>query len=373
MPSTDRGANVSVGGGVSGFWFFCDGQQIQPLSGGQLPQDASCYSVFSMSYGGGYGFWVLRGDATNPTAGETWRPLCFEHDAQNFSSYVTNAGSNQTLRCQRPDQRWPRMLLPDIYQTTPYPISSAYGGLKGDLAIFLALIAFSMDQNNLRQYLRSMFINGEWIVHGLQHGSMCMMVVHEMVTNSSRNQSARSRRLCIHMPIVRRKPPGVATLRRWRLWKLLQLMDLVERTRLTLSPLPRLGTVRRPYREHVPRLRHLPMPYASSTTFSLTFLGCCLSRKVTANAAPGQTSSPFSADPSITCSCLRYYNSVKCHLLYVTLRLMTALRLLHFNTVSFQYLFQTELSMFCELRLTRYLRLRLQLVLVFWSSRLYAA
>jgi len=122
-----------------------------------------------MYYCDGYGFWVLSGDATTNTDAP-WRPLTFEHDNHNYSSYLTNAGNAGRLRCQRPEQQWPRMLLPDIYQSQPMPTDQRYGGLKGDLAILLALIALSMGRENLQHYLPSMFTNQRWQVHGLPHG-----------------------------------------------------------------------------------------------------------------------------------------------------------------------------------------------------------
>jgi hypothetical protein len=167
VPSTSPG-HIRVGGGVSGEIWLCDFQGIQPLNL-PLPSGANLYAVTSAYYCAGYGFWALMGDATQPDE-ECWRPLTFDHDYSDYSSYLSNAGSMQTLRCQRPDQLWPKMLLPGIYQVPPTPTNSAYGGMKGDLALFLALIAFSLSKEHLQQYLISMLIGGKWQVHGLPHG-----------------------------------------------------------------------------------------------------------------------------------------------------------------------------------------------------------
>ena len=155
---------------MSGTYWLCDGHSIRRIEVpfGQNPQGTSLYSAFSMYYCEGFGFWITRGDAT--THAEAWRPLTFEHDDREYSSYLTNAGPSGRLRCQRPDQQWPKMLLPDIYQTHPMPTHQAYGGLKGDLAILLALIALSMSREDLQQYLTGMFLNETWQVHGLPHG-----------------------------------------------------------------------------------------------------------------------------------------------------------------------------------------------------------
>jgi len=63
------------------------------------------------------------------------------------------------------------MLLPDIYwqcaTLTPY---EQYAGLKGELAIFLALIAFAMAPEQMPHVLPNMLINGEWRTYGMAHG-----------------------------------------------------------------------------------------------------------------------------------------------------------------------------------------------------------
>jgi len=155
---------------VSYQWYCCDGRKIKLLQNYTPPADASPYRVFSMFFSGGHGFWVLRGDATTPTdGGDTWHPLMFEHDETTYCSSVTNAGTERTLRVQRPDARWPRMLLPDIYHGPAYP-HAGYGGLTGDLPIFLSLIAFSMSPRQLITDLPKMMKDGEWRAHNNQHG-----------------------------------------------------------------------------------------------------------------------------------------------------------------------------------------------------------
>lgn len=108
---------------------------------------------------------MLSGDATNPPPGEAWQPLSFEHSNRDYSSFLTNAGQYATLRIQRTDQEWPRMLLPDIHHTpsrTPY---MQYGGLTGELPIFLALIAHSTSREWLPSVLPTVFTGGQWRVH----------------------------------------------------------------------------------------------------------------------------------------------------------------------------------------------------------------
>lgn len=117
----------------------------------------------------------MRGDATRPLEGETWQPLRFDHDARDgYSSFITNVGDHGTLRCTRSDQRWAHMLLPNTYHggvTT----DMRFGALKGDLSIFLALIAFSIQQDQLAQWLPRMMVGSRWQAFdmaqfGLRHG-----------------------------------------------------------------------------------------------------------------------------------------------------------------------------------------------------------
>ncbi|KAF2241837.1 hypothetical protein BU26DRAFT_585399, partial [Trematosphaeria pertusa] len=167
-PFKDPGANVRARKGVSGMWWLCDSQQIYRC--GSFPQGASIYSVWSVYYSSGHGFWVLCGDATEPVCHEIWHPLRFDHNSTDYSSYLTNSGQHPTLLVQRPGQMWPKMLLPDIYHTNAYSTHHAYGGLTGDLPIFLALIAFSIKPESLAQILPQMYTDSRWKTHNVPHG-----------------------------------------------------------------------------------------------------------------------------------------------------------------------------------------------------------
>ncbi|KAF2800404.1 hypothetical protein K505DRAFT_228883, partial [Melanomma pulvis-pyrius CBS 109.77] len=169
-PSTDVGANHRVPGGISGRLWYCNRQRIFEVP--QLPQGAYRHKRFSVYYGGGYGFWVLRGDATEPPGGEVWLPLRFDHSNVDYSSFLTNAGQNPTLRVQRNDQHWPNMLLPDIYHASVRTDAQVYGGLTGELPIFLALLAFSLPREFLPNTLPNLFTGGAWLVHGYQNSPM---------------------------------------------------------------------------------------------------------------------------------------------------------------------------------------------------------
>lgn len=112
----------------------------------------------------------MQGDAVAPPGDSTWQPLHFDHDS-DWSSYLCNAAEHRTVACRRADQRWLAMLLPDIYySSTVVTQHRGYGKLKGDLPIFLALIAFAMDPTQMRAYLPSMFTNGRWKVYHMPNG-----------------------------------------------------------------------------------------------------------------------------------------------------------------------------------------------------------
>ena len=61
------------------------------------------------------------------------------------------------------------MLLPDVYHDR-WEVPPPYGGLKGELAIFLALVAFSVPVESLSTYLPAMFQSGRWQQYDMLHG-----------------------------------------------------------------------------------------------------------------------------------------------------------------------------------------------------------
>jgi hypothetical protein len=107
-------------------------------------------------------------DATNP-GDEAWRFLWFDHDINDNSSSLTNAGTHRVLRCHDPIKRWPSMLLPDTYHGLAYDHLN-YRGITGEIGIFLALLALSMQPERLSQELLNLVQNGEWKTHRRTHG-----------------------------------------------------------------------------------------------------------------------------------------------------------------------------------------------------------
>ncbi|KAJ4988630.1 hypothetical protein SVAN01_05921 [Stagonosporopsis vannaccii] len=170
MPSYVRGYNQPVTEGVTGTWWMCNGNRIWPLPGSTPPQEAQVWKTYSVFFCGGHGFRVMRGNATDPSDGQAYHPLAFEHHSHdNWSSYLTNVMGSPTLCCHREDQVWTRMLLPNTYHGSLTAVQQ-YGGLKGELPIFLALIAFSMPPDHLRTYLPAMMHNGAWQQFTMQNG-----------------------------------------------------------------------------------------------------------------------------------------------------------------------------------------------------------
>jgi hypothetical protein len=151
-------------------WWYNQTDRIRQVPVQSVPQPLNHFKTFSVFYSGGGGFWVLRGDGTAPDPAECWMPLRFEPGADG-SSYLTPAGTGDTLQCQRLDQSWPHKLLPNIYHG-PCTQNQNYGGLRGELPIFLALIAMSMDPANLSTWLPWMFQGSQWHAHALDHGCM---------------------------------------------------------------------------------------------------------------------------------------------------------------------------------------------------------
>lgn len=128
----------------------------------QLPRNAQRYKTFSVYYECGAGFWVLEGDARNPPVHDVFHRLQFNyHQHPPESSYLTNAGQYNMLRVQLQNAA-ADLLLPDIYHTNATASHVQYGGVVGELPIFLALMAFTTSREYLPSVLPHMFTAGRW-------------------------------------------------------------------------------------------------------------------------------------------------------------------------------------------------------------------
>lgn len=183
----------------SGCYYYCNGQRISNMT--SLPDDVALFHSYSVFYD--RGFWVLPADLRyedirqqNAAAEEgkdqndaglspdsedmnnddklNWRRISFDWDEQDYSSYVYWAGEHETLRLQRTDQAWVSALLPDIYHGPSTSLHPGYGGLNGDLALILALVAFSVRPRDVPERLTRSFRQGRWLESSEPCASGCM-------------------------------------------------------------------------------------------------------------------------------------------------------------------------------------------------------
>jgi hypothetical protein len=170
LPSHIPGYNVIAREGATGVWFVCNGDAIWTAAEGDLPR-MELYKTFSVFFCGGFGFRVLEGNATSPAAGNTWRPLGFEYDRDDrHSSFLTNVLQEPTLKYRREDQGWVNMLLPNTYHGSWTTRNPNKGALKGELPIFLALLALSMPLQYLQTCIPQMMVKSKWTWHNLSSG-----------------------------------------------------------------------------------------------------------------------------------------------------------------------------------------------------------
>jgi hypothetical protein len=124
---------------------------------------------------------VLKGDARRPPDDDDWHPLQFSYYNDNdYSSYLTNAGQAQTLRLQPQDRSWANLLLPTTNHTHTQSNHVNYGGVVGELPIFLALLAFTTSREYLPNVLPRLFINSEWVTSHSWQMESTFRVLHLM-------------------------------------------------------------------------------------------------------------------------------------------------------------------------------------------------
>ncbi|CAG5187929.1 uncharacterized protein ALTATR162_LOCUS11824 [Alternaria atra] len=163
-PDRETGLNkqARVAEGITYKWWYCDSniRQIEEVPIGWTPFDA-CSTYYEREIG----YCTAEGDATTwPTdeTNENWLPLRFHHHNEDFSSSLSiDPSHHPTLRCQRANSIWPHMLLPTINHG-PLTANEQYGGLKGRLSIFLALMALSIEPDKLQETMPNLRKNGRW-------------------------------------------------------------------------------------------------------------------------------------------------------------------------------------------------------------------
>lgn len=113
-----------------------------------------------------------------------WSELSFLWEGSGVS-FATNAGDHTRLCRQRVDQEWAIALLPDRYyaEQDNWTNDTELGGMTGELAIILGLIAFSVPLESLDNFLLNFaYKECEWLPnvlparHGRKYISLCVIL-----------------------------------------------------------------------------------------------------------------------------------------------------------------------------------------------------
>ena len=200
-PRALHGSQIRLGQSTNKYFYF-NGERTTQIN--ELPQQAEIYRTVSMYYFSGH-FYMVPYDCTlfpvgngraddgedglsdeEDAEGEEeaeepeinsiiWSLLRFHWLPQNFVSEARIGGSYARLNTQRADQRWVNKLLPSAYRAdfSRRTGDPRYGGLNGDLAILIALLAFSAYDGATCDVFESSVrgvhgANGGWRMHG-QH------------------------------------------------------------------------------------------------------------------------------------------------------------------------------------------------------------
>lgn len=138
--------------------------------------DRTIYRCVTMYYCQGR-FFVVPYDATQRNVCDVppdespwqpgWKPLTFEHCPNGVSS-VGFEHPNNRLAIQRPNLTWRPQLFPDGCAANG--VNNQRGGLQGNLALILALGAFSAPPGHMADAIAASFRLGQWVPHNLHHG-----------------------------------------------------------------------------------------------------------------------------------------------------------------------------------------------------------
>jgi hypothetical protein len=201
-----HGSQIRLGQSTNKFFYF-NGDRTMEIE--SLPDESVLYKTISMYYSSGHFYMVPydctlwpvgsgRGnddedasseeeDAEGEPEGEEseihnidWSLLRFHWKDEGYLSEAWFDGLYSRLNTQRPDQTWVNKLLPSPYRAefsrrTSDPL---YGGLNGDLAILIALLAFSAYDARVADVFKYTVRrvhgpNGGWSIHNRHEEEGC--------------------------------------------------------------------------------------------------------------------------------------------------------------------------------------------------------
>ena len=153
-----------------------DARNVQTVIPVSFPPNPTIHRQITIYHSGGR-FWIVPYDATQWNVCEVppdvnswlpgWRALTFHHGLNGVSS-VGFEHDHTRLAVQSPNQTWRPELFPDGYW--PNHENSQPGGLQGNLALILALAAFSAPRGQMMDAIAASFTLGNWRPHNRGHG-----------------------------------------------------------------------------------------------------------------------------------------------------------------------------------------------------------
>jgi len=200
LPPRARFGSEVRDGQTTGTTYLFNGREVEVRP--DLLESAIHYKTVSMYFSRGY-FYIVPYDATENQVGSgrqvegepasdsddaehdpdeepdpttiDWSLLHFHWELNGYTSKIWASASETRLNTQRPDQYWVNEILTDAHHALPERRTSepSCGGLAGDLAILIGLVAFSATDARVDAVLRHCIKplhNGGWITHGRERG-----------------------------------------------------------------------------------------------------------------------------------------------------------------------------------------------------------
>lgn len=202
LPPRSHGSNVLLPGYNTGRYYEYDDGRTRQVDIWQIGVPIRYYKIASFYFiDGRVRIWPE--DATQYTIGENddttvsnadydrnddskfmedWQPLRFRFLKQSDSlptNYVTYKAKRSQLQCQQQISKGITELLPDRYMASPenHNVPEGYGGLSGNIAVLIALVAYSVSPALVEQALIQC-IGRSYRPHGLSRGKGCKFASH---------------------------------------------------------------------------------------------------------------------------------------------------------------------------------------------------